>query len=74
MLLFAQTNYAQTEPVQTSGDIVLFALPIAAVGTTFIHKDKKGTWQFVKGFLVNGVVTYSLKLWLEIWNTCLCAF
>jgi len=60
-ILTFQTTFSQNETVKTSGDVVLFALPMAAVGATFIHKDKKGTWQFTKGFLVNGVVSYGLK-------------
>jgi len=59
--LCCKTVFSQNETVKTSGDVILFALPIAAVGSTLIHKDKKGTWQFAKGFLVNGVVSYGLK-------------
>ena len=62
IFLYFQTGFSQNETVKKSGDIILFALPIAAAGSTFIHKDTKGFWQFSKGFLTNGVVTYGLKL------------
>ena len=61
IVLYFQTICSQHETVKTSGDVILFALPIAALGSTFIHKDKKGTLQFAKGFLVNGALTYGLK-------------
>tara|TARA_R110002126_G_scaffold55819_3_gene149653 strand:+ start:14907 stop:15482 length:576 start_codon:yes stop_codon:yes gene_type:complete len=52
----------QIGTTQTIGDIVLFTLPIATLGSTFIIGDKKGAWQFTKGLLVTGAVTYGLKL------------
>lgn len=61
ILLYFQNIGSQNETVKTSGDVILFALPIAAVGATFIHKDKEGFWQFTKGFLVNGAVSFGLK-------------
>ncbi len=61
ILLYFQNVFSQNETVKTSGDVILFVLPIAAIGSTLIHKDKKGTWQFAKGFLVNGAVSYGLK-------------
>ncbi len=56
--LFAK---AQNKIVETTGDILLFALPVATIGSTLIIKDKKGTWQFLKGFAVNQVITLGLK-------------
>jgi len=61
IVLFCQKTDSQNKTLETSGDVLLFTLPIAAVSATFIHKDKKGTWQFTKGFLVNGVISYGLK-------------
>lgn len=52
----------QVGTTQTIGDIALFALPLATLGSTFIIGDKKGTWQFTKGLLVTSAVTYGLKL------------
>ncbi len=52
----------QVGTTQTIGDIALFTLPLATLGSTFIIGDKKGTWQFTKGLLVTGAVTYGLKL------------
>lgn len=43
------------------GDVVLFTLPIATIGTSIIIGDQKGTWQFTKGLLLTTVVTYGLK-------------
>ncbi|WP_297764522.1 phosphatase PAP2 family protein [uncultured Muriicola sp.] len=52
---------AQSQAIETSGDILLFALPATALGSTIIIGDKKGTWQFTKGFLVNQALTLGLK-------------
>lgn len=46
---------------QKIGDVILFALPAATLGTTFIFGDKKGTWQFTKGLLLTEAVTFGLK-------------
>lgn len=47
---------------QKAGDIILFALPAATLGTTFLIGDNKGAWQFTKGIVVTELVTYGLKL------------
>lgn len=47
---------------QKAGDIILFTLPAATLGTAFLIRDNKGAWQFTKGFVVTELVTYGLKL------------
>jgi len=69
-LLFAQFAVAQdtseTKPqvgtTQKVGDVILFALPAATLGTSFLIGDEKGAWQFTKGLLLTTGVTYGLKL------------
>lgn len=52
---------AQNTTIEDSGDVLLFALPTAALATTFIIGDTKGSWQFTKGFLLTEALTYGLK-------------
>ncbi|XCF04775.1 phosphatase PAP2 family protein [Tamlana crocina] len=52
----------QVGTTQKIGDVILFALPAATVGTSFIIGDEKGAWQFTKGLLLTTGVTYGLKL------------
>ncbi|SFZ94214.1 PAP2 superfamily protein [Flaviramulus basaltis] len=56
----------ETKPLvgttQKIGDVILFALPIATVGTSFIIGDKEGVWQFTKGLILTEAFTYGLKL------------
>ena len=56
---------SETKPqigtTQKIGDIALFALPIATLGTTMIKGDNKGAWQFTKGFILTEALTYGLK-------------
>ena len=69
-LLFSQTTLAQdtadTKPqvgtTQKIGDLILFALPAATLGSSLIIGDKEGAWQFTKGLLITGGITYGLKL------------
>jgi membrane-associated phospholipid phosphatase len=61
VLLFFQSTFSQNKTLETSGDILLFAMPAVALGSTIIIGDKKGTWQFTKGFLLNEAITLSLK-------------
>ncbi len=65
VLVYLQPIFSQDKTVETSGDILLFALPAAALGATFIKGDSKGTWQFTKGFLTNVAVTMTLKLVID---------
>ncbi|MGC1205226.1 MAG: phosphatase PAP2 family protein [Flavobacteriaceae bacterium] len=51
----------QVGTTQKIGDVILFALPIATVGASFIIGDEKGAWQFTKGLLLTAGVTYGLK-------------
>ncbi|MCG1035757.1 phosphatase PAP2 family protein [Polaribacter sargassicola] len=59
-------NTSITKPqigtTQKIGDAILITLPLATLGSTFIIGDKKGAWQFTKGFLATSAVTYGLKL------------
>ena len=52
----------QVGSIQKIGDVILFALPAATVGTSFIIGDEEGAWQFTKGLLLTTAVTYGLKL------------
>ncbi len=61
-LLSAYNVSAQNNIVKTSGDILLFAMPAAAISSTLIIGDKEGSWQFLKGFVLNETLTYSLKI------------
>jgi membrane-associated phospholipid phosphatase len=69
-LLFSQLVVSQdtseTRPqigtVQTVGDVILFALPAATVGTSLIIGDNQGAWQFTKGLMLTGALSYGLKL------------
>lgn len=53
--------HSQTETIKTTGDVLLITIPATALGITLFKNDKKGTWQFTKGFLLNQTLTFSLK-------------
>ena len=58
---------SETKPkigaVQRTGDVLIYALPVATLATTyFIMNDDKGAWQFTKGLVLTEAVTYGLKL------------
>ncbi len=46
---------------QSIGDIVLYTLPISTLGASFIMGDTRGAWQFTKGLVLTGIITYGLK-------------
>jgi membrane-associated phospholipid phosphatase len=63
LFLSSSFSFSQgSNAVKTSGDVLLFAMPLAAIGATLIIKDKEGSKQFLKGFVVNEVITYGLKV------------
>lgn len=47
--------------IENTGDGTLFALPVSAVATSLILKDRRGTWQFTKSFALNLAVTGAAK-------------
>ena len=51
----------QNKTIESSGDVLLFALPATALTSSLILKDYKGTLQFAKGFAVNQAITIGLK-------------
>lgn len=58
------TSYKEVKTektIQDIGDVLNYSMPIAAGLTTIIVGDKKGAWQFAKGFTTNLVLTYGLK-------------
>jgi len=61
LFVYIHSSHSQNKIIETSGDILVFALPVAAGGTTLILGDQKGAWQFTKGFLVNGVISFGIK-------------
>lgn len=69
LLLFCQLGLAQdtseTPPkkgtTQKIGDVILFAMPAATLGSSFIIGDNTGAWEFTKGLLLTEAVTYGLK-------------
>ena len=65
LFVFSHSSFSQNSTIKTSGDILVFTLPVVAGGTTLILGDKKGAWQFTKGFLVNGAVSFGLKSIIE---------
>jgi len=63
LLVFLGTtnSFGQKSTIQTSGDIILYALPASAITTTLLLKDHEGTEQFAEGFFLNQIITHSLK-------------
>ena len=61
LLCLTMNVRGQNETLKTTGDVLLVALPITAITSTLIIGDKKGSWQFAKGFALNQLVTFGLK-------------
>ena len=65
LLILSHSSFSQNKTLETSGDVLLFAMPIAALSSTIIIGDKEGTWQFTKGMVVNQALTVGLKLMID---------
>lgn len=61
LLIGSNNLLGQSKTIQSSGDVLLFALPASALTSSLILKDYKGTLQFAKGFAVNQAITIGLK-------------
>lgn len=62
IISFCQSIFSQNRTIETTGDVLLFALPITALGSSIIAGDGQGTLQFSKGFLLNQTLTIGLKI------------
>jgi len=60
-IFYTTNSFSQNKAITTAGDVILFVLPAATLATTFIAKDKEGSWQFTKAFLINQALTFGLK-------------
>ena len=65
LLILSHSSFSQSKTLETSGDVLLFVMPVVALGSTLIKGDKKGTWQFTKGFVVNQALTFGLKVIID---------
>jgi hypothetical protein len=61
LFLSFQYSFSQDKTIKTSGDVFLFAMPVAVMSSTLILGDKEGSWQFLKGLALNEITTYGLK-------------
>lgn len=66
LLSFPSDSQAQLiEPnspaIESTGDVLLVAMPASAALTTLILEDRKGSWQFAKSFVTNAAITLGLK-------------
>ncbi|MDB4291793.1 phosphatase PAP2 family protein [Maribacter sp.] len=61
MSLGISNSFGQSKAIESTGDVLLFALPATALTGSLLAKDYKGTWQFTKGALLNQAVTIGLK-------------
>ncbi len=63
LLFHANATKAQNETITKSGDIIEYALPAIALGSTFIWNDDntKPNWQFLKAYGTGLIIQRSLK-------------
>ncbi|GAB1856223.1 hypothetical protein MHTCC0001_10580 [Flavobacteriaceae bacterium MHTCC 0001] len=59
------SNPPSSRTIEKIGDVVLYILPVATLGSTYLIGDKKGPWQFTKGLLFTEILTYGLKLGVD---------
>ncbi len=63
LILYVSSSVsAQKTAMETSGDILQFALPATALASAFIYPaDDKPHWQFLKSYAVTLITVHSLK-------------
>jgi len=66
--LLASALTLQAEWVTEAGDIIQIALPVAALGGTYIADDKEGRWMLVKGFGLNMITVHTTKTLVDKWR------
>ena len=53
--------YSQDQTIERVGDVLLFAIPATAFGSSLVLGDKEGSLQFTKGLLLNQALTFGIK-------------
>jgi hypothetical protein len=69
--LLASATHARADDIEALGDALVWALPAAAVVTTFVKQDPAGLWQLGGTYGVSNGITYGLKRAFEdtSWGT-----
>jgi membrane-associated phospholipid phosphatase len=57
----AQADDLLDDRIELAGDVLVFALPMAAAGLTFGFKDSQGTWEFGESAALSMGTTFALK-------------
>ena len=63
--LLACNDGQANDGFELAGDVLVFALPIAATGLTIGHKDGQGAWEFGESAALSMGVAYALKLTVD---------
>lgn len=51
-----------------TGDVLQIALPLSALGGTYIADDEEGRWMLVKGFALNTATVHTTKFAVDKWR------
>lgn len=57
----AQLIEPKSQAIESTGDVLLVAMPASAALATLLLEDREGSWQFAKSFVTNAAVTVALK-------------
>lgn len=63
--LMGGTEVQANDRIELAGDILVVALPVAAVGLTISLKDNQGTLEFGKSAVLSMGTTFALKLTID---------
>jgi len=67
-VLLASALTLQADWTTEAGDIIQIALPLSALGGTYIADDKEGRWMLVKGFGLNTITVHTTKALVDKWR------
>ncbi|MFG0455627.1 phosphatase PAP2 family protein [Shewanella mangrovisoli] len=63
LLLFTGASWANSDDIETSGDVVHLLLPASALGATLFYEEgNEGSWQLLKAAVSSRVIVEGLKL------------
>jgi len=63
LLLFTGASWANSDDLETSGDVVHLLLPATALGATLFYEEgNEGSWQLLKAAVSSRLIVEGLKL------------
>jgi membrane-associated phospholipid phosphatase len=61
LALLLGAGWTRADSIESTGNVLAYAMPATVAGLTLIHEDWEGTWRFTGAMAVQGLTVLALK-------------